>query len=228
MIDVSTSYQLALAVLTLRANQLDIARFLRDVILKWGRPLELRVDLAGEHTAFQLYTFLKGRLDIGLQYKDNRSPKLNASVEVLHRIHSVLTAEVSLAEKIPLFASVDNKVFASLEGFEKAAIRADEVYAERPIVRLRRSPSHMMQGHPNVAREVEPSLMEQSCFFEWTCRVKRAARSIFVCDLEIKHSLLRFYTKVRVRFYPSYDGDRLEVRAVNREGVLFRCTVNKS
>lgn len=228
VVDVATSVHLGFAVLVGRANQLDVARFLRDVILRWGRPLELRVDLAGEHTAFQLHCFLKHRLDIGLQYKDNKSPKLNASVEVLHRIHSVLTAEVCLLEDIPLLVSVEDELVASVEAYEIAAELGDLIYEQRPIVRLKRSPNQMMQSYPSVAREIEPSLMAQSCFFEWTCWVNRAARSFFVCDLVINHSLLRFYTKVRVRFYPSYDGDRLEVHAVHRKGVLFRCTVNQS
>ena len=228
VVDVATSFQLSYAVLFLRANQLDVARFLQDVILRWGRPLELRVDLAGEHPAFQLNEVLKDRLNIGVQYKDNRSPKLNASIEVMHRIHSVLTAETCLLEEIPLLVSVGEELVASVEAYEMAAKRSDEIYAHRPNVRLKRSPNQMMESYPSVGREVDPDWLAQACYFEWTCRVNRDAMSCVVGDLEIQHPLLRFYTKVRVRYYPSYDGDRLEVRAVNIEEVLFRCACNSN
>jgi len=226
VVDVATSLQLGFAVLLLRANQLDVARFLRDVILRWGRPLELRVDLAGEHAAFQLHRFLKDALDIGLQYKDNQSPKLNATVEVLHRIHSVLTAETCVLEEIPLLISVEEELVASVEAYETAARRSDAIYAHRPMVRLKRSPSQMMESYRSVGRQVTPSSMVQVCYCEWTCRVNLHAMSFSVCDLEIRHPHLRFYSLIRARFYPAYEGDRLEVRAVNLEEVLFRCTVN--
>ena len=223
-VDAGSGMMLGFVVLTLRANQLDIARFILSLFDEWGLPLELRVDLAGEHTAIQIFTILTQRLNVGVQYKTNLSAKLNSSVEVLHRDHAAQTAKIILNNNV-IFCDVEGSTsrIIRVEDYAIAAINAADVHANRPMRKSGKNRLELLSTLPDCSRHVSHETLHRAFFLEWTKMVDRKNRELVFGEYIYSHHSLRFFYKVKIRIYPSYDGDRIEVRHITTGEVLFLC-----
>ena len=224
-VDVASSAQLGHCVLKHRANQLDVGRFLRAIILNWGCPLEIRVDLAGEHIAHGIYDILNERLDIGVQYKSSKSARLNASIESHHHNHSKLTASVYVEEKAPM-VEIDGQTFVSVEAFATASDIAANRHTNRRMRESRSSPDELLDELPSVCRHhASAARIRSSFFFEWTRRVNGQKCSFSLGGREFHDRRLRYYSHVVIRYYPAFEGDRFEVRSKSGER-LAKWTIN--
>lgn len=222
-VDVASHVLLGYAILGRRANQLDVARFILELNLEWGLPLEIRLDLAGEHIAFGLYEILNQRLGIGLQYKSNRSAKLNSSVEVAHDIHSLDT--VKSATKLHGFLQSEDgrRYVASMELYAVAADSARLVRMFRPMCEMGQSRAEKLAELPAVGlRHISSAVLRSVYHFDWVRRIDQKEGSFQLGGYKFDHPHLKFYQKVKIRFFPSYAGDWFEVRHYTSEEVLFK------
>lgn len=221
-IDVASSFQLGITILPYRANQLDVARFLLELFMNWGLPRELRVDLGGEHIAHGVRHIVRDLLDVGWQPKTSKSAKLNGSIEVHHRIHSVLIAQVAIQGQIPLLVNEGNKMVASIAALGVASRHASEIYANRKMASTGKSPQELLAELPSLARtHLTDDELRSMFHFDWIRCIDRRSTSLRLGELVIQHDILRYHRKVRVRFYPSYNGDRLEVRKLYSKELLL-------
>ena len=102
-------------------------------------------------------------------------------------------------------------------------MQAAEIHRNRTMRVSGLSPSALMLTLPDCSRKVSVGKLHDSFFFEWPRRVQSEISCVAFCGNVITHDLLRFHRKVRVRIYPSYEGDRIEIRHYLTREVLFSC-----
>lgn len=153
--------------------------------------------------------------------------KLNASVEVAHDIHSLNTAKMAIASPGFLHLGYGRHTVASIERYVEAAESAHRARFLLPMRESGMSRADKLAEFPSVARRhLSEDALRIAHYFDWVRRIDRETSSFTLGGRMFPHPHLKFYQKVKIRFFPTYAGDWFEVRSYTSEEVLFICKLN--
>ncbi|MDQ6699845.1 MAG: hypothetical protein M3Z36_06640 [Acidobacteriota bacterium] len=199
-----------------RPDQLEIARFLLAAMAQWGVPNIIRMDLAGEQISHGLYTILRRRLGIIVQFKINFSAKLNYLIERVHALHSALLFRVEADAEL----FVESKQFRGMVALGAAiVVRAGTSlgeYNDRKQRRIKDSPAGMWAKIASWERaQISGARLRNEFYFQW--KVQHRGKSGDLLRWEgwtFRVENLRFHRSIYVRRYPWPDADHIELRSL--------------